>query len=339
MDAALKEKLPEILEAHRLWLQSEAIEGALADLSEADLSRADLIDADLSHAKLIDADLSHAKLIGADLSYADLGGADLIGADLSGANLYRADLSHAKLIDADLSRANLSGANLSEAHLSCADLGQADLIEAVLINSNLSQVDISGACLDDANTSRWKIEGIICTHLVTGLNKTRIDYSPNEFEQRNAYAHKLAEIVLNLPLSELTHYVGLMTESAINQHQPDTPIRFKGQEALSDKTTKLSFVAFTSDDDGLRKVQDQLNTIQQNLTAVAGDMKEIRQFVEDERQAKDVFGVPKEIPVVPGLPAPVIRRAELERKLTERYNLLPSILQKVWECIQSSFPH
>jgi hypothetical protein len=48
--------------------------------------------------------------------------------------------------------------------------------------------------------------------------------------------------------------------------------------------------------------------------------------------------MPKEMPVVPGLPAPVIRPAELKRKLIERYNLLPSILQKVLETIQSSFP-
>jgi hypothetical protein len=247
-------------------------------------------------------------------------------------------LSGADLIGADLSGGNLSEADLSEANLSEADLSGAFLMRASLIGSDLRQADISGACLDDANTSHWNIEGIICTHLVSGLKNARIDYAPNEFEQKQSHLDKLTDIALNVPLSELTHYVGLMTESAINQYQPRIPIRFKGQEALSNKTTKLSFVVFAPDNNGIRRTQDQLTAIQQNLRTLGEDVKEVRQFVEDERQLKSAFGVPAEIPLVPGLPASVIRPAELERKLTERYSLLPPILQKVWECIQSSFP-
>lgn len=67
-----KEKLNEILTAHKLWLQNED-GGRRADLCEADLSKADLCEADLSGA-----DLSGANLSGADLSWADLRGADLI---------------------------------------------------------------------------------------------------------------------------------------------------------------------------------------------------------------------------------------------------------------------
>ncbi|GAB1541278.1 pentapeptide repeat-containing protein [Scytonema sp. NUACC21] len=58
-------------------------QGAIQNLSSADLS-----DADLSSADLSGADLSSADLSGADLSSADLSGADLSGADLSGADLY-----------------------------------------------------------------------------------------------------------------------------------------------------------------------------------------------------------------------------------------------------------
>jgi uncharacterized protein YjbI with pentapeptide repeats len=339
-----------------------------ADLSGANLIGANLIGADLNlaslfQARLSEANLSKARLIGADLIGADLSGADLSGADLSGARLigarligarlsraylmranlmeaylYQANLSEAYLIEANLSgayliEANLGGAdlieaNLSEARLIGADLRGVDLKGADLINSDLHQADISGACLDDATTSRWNIEGIICTHLVTGPDRKRIDYAPGEFEQKHTHLENLSEIVLNLPFSELTFGVGLMTESAINQHQPSIPIRFKGQEALSDKTTKLSFIVFASDDDEVRKTQDQLDVIEQNLT----------QLVEDKRQPKGVLGWANEILLGPSWFPLRTRLAEIERILTKRYNQLAQIFKKVWGCIRSSFP-
>ncbi len=309
-----------------------------ADLSGADLSEARLIGADLSGARLIGARLIGARLIGARLSraylmranlmeaylyQADLIEAYLIEANLSGAYLIEANLSGADLIEANLSEARLIGANLRGANLKGADLKGADLI-----NSDLHQADISGACLDDANTSRWNIEGIICTHLVTGPDRKRIDYAPGEFGQKHTYLENLSEIVLNLPFSALTFGVGLMTESAINQHQPSIPIRFKGQEALSDKTTKLSFIVFASDDEEVRKTQDQLDAIEQNLT----------QLVEDKRQPKGVLGWANETLLGLSWFPLRTRLAEMERILTKRYNQLSQIFKKVWGCIRSSFP-
>ena len=66
-----KEKLNEILTAHKLWLQSED-GGCQANLSGADLSGANLSGAKLSEAKLSEANLSRADLSGADLSGAEL---------------------------------------------------------------------------------------------------------------------------------------------------------------------------------------------------------------------------------------------------------------------------
>ena len=79
------ERLAEILEKHKLWLNGK-------DSGEyANLSYAKLRDANLSYANLRDADLRYA-----NLSYADLSGANLSGANLIGANLSYADLSGAK---------------------------------------------------------------------------------------------------------------------------------------------------------------------------------------------------------------------------------------------------
>ncbi len=103
------EKLQEILEAHRKWVESERKEGERANLVDANLQKANLGRANLQEADLSEADLFGANLSGANLSGAILFGANLSGADLSGANLRGADLFGASLRGADLQGANLEG--------------------------------------------------------------------------------------------------------------------------------------------------------------------------------------------------------------------------------------
>ncbi|MFR3396030.1 MAG: DUF5758 domain-containing protein [Acutalibacteraceae bacterium] len=81
------EKLKEILERHRKWLNDE-------DGGE----RADLREANLRGANLRGANLCEANLYGANLRGADLYGANLYGADLREANLREANLRGAKNI-------------------------------------------------------------------------------------------------------------------------------------------------------------------------------------------------------------------------------------------------
>ena len=97
------EKLKEILERHRKWLNDED-GGERADLREANLRGANL---------------RGANLYGADLYGANLRGANLRGADLYGANLYGADLR-----EANLREANLRGAkNIPFIPLVCPERG------------------------------------------------------------------------------------------------------------------------------------------------------------------------------------------------------------------------
>jgi hypothetical protein len=98
-----KEELQKILDDHKLWIESDGVEGERADLIGANLRGANLyganlIDADLRGADLRGSDLIDADLRGADLRKADLIGANLIGANLRGANLYGANLYGAKNI-------------------------------------------------------------------------------------------------------------------------------------------------------------------------------------------------------------------------------------------------
>lgn len=87
-----QEKLREVLEAHKQWLNSVGKSGEKADLRGANLLGANLCEADLREADLCGADLSNA-----DLRYADLREADIRGADLSNADLSNADLDYSCL--------------------------------------------------------------------------------------------------------------------------------------------------------------------------------------------------------------------------------------------------
>ena len=135
------EKLREILEAHRKWVESEGKEGQ---------------EANLRGAKLRGANLSGAYLIKADLP-----GADLSGANLSGAYLFKADLTGAKLPGANLSGAHLQGADLGAAHLQGANLGFANLQKAHLGGASLQGADLGGAkgltASQVKKASRWNM--------------------------------------------------------------------------------------------------------------------------------------------------------------------------------------
>ena len=112
------EKLKEILERHRKWLNDED-GGERADLYGANLRGANLREANLREANLRGANLREANLYGADLYGANLRGANLRGANLYGANLYGADLR-----EANLREANLRGAkNLPFIPLVCPERG------------------------------------------------------------------------------------------------------------------------------------------------------------------------------------------------------------------------
>ena len=145
-----EEKLKQILEAHRKWLESEeeseGKEGERADLSSANLQGTDLRGANLQRANLIEANLQ-----GANLAHANLQGAYLREANLQEAYLREANLQGAYL----LSEANLQGAYLREANLQKASLIGANLQGAFLFDS-----DLSGANLTKANLQSTELAGI-----------------------------------------------------------------------------------------------------------------------------------------------------------------------------------
>jgi hypothetical protein len=184
MKKITEKKLKEILEQHKLWLDSDEKEGKCAnltfanltganlryaDLRYADLTRVDLYGADLTNASLTDAVLSGANLSGANLTFADLTRAHLTFADLTSANLTGADLTDVDLSYAHLTSANLSGAHLTSANLSGAHLSGAHLTSADLTFANLTDADLSDTILDEKEQCR---KGVVLTESMIGYKKS-----------------------------------------------------------------------------------------------------------------------------------------------------------------------
>ena len=126
-------ELKEILDQHKLWLETNGVQGERADLSRAYLRGADL---------------SRAYLRGANLNRADLWDANLSDASLTGANLGYANLWYANLTKANLTGANLTGAYLEGAYLSNAILPDISwIIPGCLVQLN----EINYGCLVQLN--------------------------------------------------------------------------------------------------------------------------------------------------------------------------------------------
>lgn len=108
----------EILDQHKLWVDSAGKEGERGDLSGVNLAGRDLTSVNLQ---------------GAQLNKTNLRGAELSMANLRGASLVEADLREANLLGAEFSGANLMGANLYGAQgLWAGRLGGTNLFDATL---------------------------------------------------------------------------------------------------------------------------------------------------------------------------------------------------------------
>ena len=143
--------LAEILDQHKLWVESGGESGMKADLCSVNLANADLTGVNLQ---------------GAFLHKANLSGADLSMANLRGASLVQADLRNTNLLGAELRGANLMGAMLYGAEgLWVGRLGGTNLFDALLPES-LAAFDGSKAIDQATKIARWFYFSILAISLV-----------------------------------------------------------------------------------------------------------------------------------------------------------------------------
>jgi uncharacterized protein YjbI with pentapeptide repeats len=132
--------LAEILDQHKLWVESGGESGSKADLCSVNLANADLTGVNLQ---------------GAFLHKANLSGADLSMANLRGASLVQADLRNTNLLGTELRGANLMAATLYGAEgLWVGRLGGTNLFDALLPES-ISAFDGPKAIADATKVARW----------------------------------------------------------------------------------------------------------------------------------------------------------------------------------------
>ncbi|MGB8475080.1 MAG: pentapeptide repeat-containing protein [Candidatus Acidiferrum sp.] len=132
--------LAEILDQHKIWVETGGESGVKADLCAVNLSRADLTGVNLE---------------GAFLQRANLSGADLSMANLRGASLVQADLREANLLGTELRGANLMGANLYGAEgVWVGRLGGTNLFDAILPET-IAAFDGTKAIQDATKVARW----------------------------------------------------------------------------------------------------------------------------------------------------------------------------------------
>src|SRR3989441_8132075 len=130
----------EVLDQHKIWVESGGESGIKADLCGVNLAKADLTGVNLQ---------------GAHLHRTNLAGADLSMANLRGASLVRSNLQNANLLGTELRGANLMGANAYGAEgVWFGRLGGTNLFDAVLPES-ISAVDSSKAIADATKVARW----------------------------------------------------------------------------------------------------------------------------------------------------------------------------------------
>lgn len=143
--------IPRVLEQHRLWLETDGVRGARADLrglrmirGVPDLGQLLLTGMVLREVDLRRADIRFARLEDADLTESHLEGAELDGSDLERAMLYRA---------------NLSGASIVFTNRRGASLVEADLDGTIMIGADLSGADLTGArCLTEAQVESARVD-------------------------------------------------------------------------------------------------------------------------------------------------------------------------------------
>ena len=132
--------LAEILDQHKVWVESGGESGCKADLCGVNLANTDLTGTNLE---------------GAFLHRANLAGADLSMANLRGANLVQADLRDTILLGTELRGANLMGANLYGAEgVWVGRLGGTNLFDAMLPET-VAAFDSSQAISDATQVARW----------------------------------------------------------------------------------------------------------------------------------------------------------------------------------------
>jgi uncharacterized protein YjbI with pentapeptide repeats len=144
--AKLPADLQAMLRDHAIWVESNGLKGARADLSGQPLAEANLSECYLFGGNLRGANLANGTFILADMRERNLTAADLTRADVSGADISEGVLKSARLDGLIASAIALRGADGKETGQKRLTMfANADFFEAHVGAADLSEADFTGA--------------------------------------------------------------------------------------------------------------------------------------------------------------------------------------------------
>ena len=196
-----EKKIQEILNKHRVWIESNGNSGKKGDFSNLNLKGVNFRGLDLSYCQFQRSNLEQANLGGANLSFTNLSFADLQQANLGGATIIEANLTNANLSRTKLGATNFFKSNLSNVNFAEAGLTGANLNKAILNNANLGGATLlSLQHLDKIDLSNTIFE----SKIKATIDKYSFDILPDEFKHR--YKDKFIIIDIKKGINGLNVY-------------------------------------------------------------------------------------------------------------------------------------
>jgi hypothetical protein len=189
----------------------------------------------------------------------------------------------------------------------------------------LRNADISGACLDDANTARWKISGVKCTHLIQRGEKVACEKA--EFAQKQIHFESLAEIIVDLPLGDLSYHFYEMLGVSIGEKYGDAwrNVMLQGIEALDDQRTRAQYLLFEHVED----IKQLLAELQEEFRANSDEIRKMQTEIANEDG--EMVGYRSKLPT--SLSSYTFRPEEIETRLNRRFTAMAPALQRLTKMV------
>ncbi|WP_042473851.1 pentapeptide repeat-containing protein [Bacillus ndiopicus] len=133
-----KEELIQLLESHKIWLDTLGLEGKKLVLDEVKLTDVDVIKYPLNQAYITDCIFNNMNLINIEMYSSTICSSSFVFANLENADFYKADVSYANFTNANLQNADISESTFEVVMLKGAILkGVRGLEEAFIKSINI----------------------------------------------------------------------------------------------------------------------------------------------------------------------------------------------------------
>ncbi|WP_310877571.1 pentapeptide repeat-containing protein [Priestia megaterium] len=160
-----KEELIQLLESHKIWLDSLGLEGKKLVLDEVKLTEVDLIKYPLNQAYITDCIFNNMHLLNIEMYSSTVCSSSFVFANLENADFYKADVSYANFTNANLQNTRFAKSDCIKTIFNSANLSDAKLVAALFDNAdfrnaNLQHADVSESTFENVLLKGAKLTGV-----------------------------------------------------------------------------------------------------------------------------------------------------------------------------------